>query len=196
MKMANKRTRAIDREELDLIIDTIKTGFVTVSGTRVRPNIRIATALILQANVGLRIGDIVRLRLSDIIYENGRYHFNSFVEEKTKKTRNFIIPTEIYTFLQSYALEYGIKPTSRLFDITVRAVQKHLQLTCDYLGLKGVSTHSFRKHFGFIQYSDHHDIELLRILYQHSSVSVTSSYLSINSKQVEDALQKHIYLPA
>jgi len=193
--MANKRTRAIDREELNLIIDTIKKGFVTTSGTRVRPNIRIACALIFQANVGLRIGDIVRMRLSDIIYENGRYHFNGFIEEKTKKRRNFIIPMEVYTFLQSYALENGIKTQSRLFNITVRAVQKHLQLVCDYLGIEGVSTHSVRKYFGCSQYSDHHDIELLRVLYQHSSTAVTSAYLSINPKQVEDALQKHTYLP-
>lgn len=61
--MANKRTRAISREEVEKIISTIRTGFALPDGERVRPNVRIAAALILEANLGLRIGDIVRLRL-------------------------------------------------------------------------------------------------------------------------------------
>lgn len=194
--MANKKTRVIDRNEFELIINTIKEGFVTSDGETVRPNIRIATALTVQANLGLRIGDIVKLSLSDIVYESGRYHLNSIQEQKTKKVRTFTVPTEIYTFLQSYALEYGINPKSKLFDITVRAVQKHLQLVCKHLGLENVSTHSFRKHFANSIYTNNdYNIELVRTLLQHSSVAVTQAYLSVNTKQVEQALKKHIVLP-
>ena len=145
--MANKKTRAIDRSEFELIINTIRKGFVTSDGKTVRSNIRVANALLVTANLGLRIGAVTTIKLSDIKYERGRYHFDSFVEEKTKKKRTFTVPAEVYTYLQSYALEYGIKPNGRLFNFTERAVQKHLQIVCQYLELEGVSTHSFRKFF-------------------------------------------------
>lgn len=82
--MANKRTRAINREEFEKIIETIRTGFILPNGECVRPNVRIAAALILEANLGLRIGDIVRLRLADILFESGRYHLN-IIEQKNRE---------------------------------------------------------------------------------------------------------------
>lgn len=193
--MANKKTRAIDKQEFELIISTIQQGFITGAGQRVRPNMRIATALTLQANLGLRIGDIVKLKLSDIIYESGRYHLD-IVEEKTKKKRTFTVPNEVYTYLQSYALENGLKPKHRLFNLTVRAVQSHLQAVCKHIGLQDVSTHSFRKFFAMSIYNENdYNVELVRELLQHSNVAVTQHYLSVDTKQVEQALQKHIVLP-
>ena len=193
--MANKKTRAIDKTDFEKIIHTIKTGFTTSKGERVRPNLRIATALTLQANLGLRIGDIVRLRLADIIFESGRYRLD-IIEEKTGKARTFTVPTDIYIFLQNYALENNIKPKSRLFNLTVRAIQRHVQKVCDYLGLEDVSTHSFRKYFANSIYVENDfNVELVRELLQHSSVAVTQHYLSIDSKTVETALQKHIVIP-
>ncbi|MFV0517433.1 MAG: tyrosine-type recombinase/integrase [Aminipila sp.] len=193
--MANKKTRAIDRTEFELIISTIRAGFTTAAGQSVKSNERIGAALTLQANLGLRVGDIVKLKLSDIVFESGRYHLD-IIEEKTKKKRTFTVPNEVYTYLQTYALENGKKPKSRLFDITVRAVQNHLKLTCDYLGLQGVGTHSFRKFFAMSIYNNNDfNVELVREILQHSSVSVTQHYLSVDSRQVEKALKGHIVLP-
>ena len=56
--MANKRTRALTVEEYNQIIDTMRTGFAGC-----RPNDRIATALIIEANLGIRISDILKLKL-------------------------------------------------------------------------------------------------------------------------------------
>ena len=194
--MANKKTRAVNKEEFEKIISTIRTGFTLPNGDKVRPNDRIATALTLQANLGLRIGDIVRLKLADIVLENGRYHLN-MVEQKTGKARNFTVPTEVYIYLQNYALKNGLKPTQKLFPLTVRAVQLHLQKVCRYLGITGVSTHSFRKFFAVSIYIENdYNVELVRELLQHSSVAVTQHYLSVEPKIVEQALQKHIVLPA
>ena len=54
--MANKKTRALTVEEYNLIIDTMRTGF---SGCR--PNDRIATALIIEANLGIRILSLIHI---------------------------------------------------------------------------------------------------------------------------------------
>ena len=194
--MSNKKTRAINKEEFQKIIATIRTGFVLPGGDRIRPNERVAVALTLQANLGLRIGDIVHLRLADIIFEGGRYHLN-MVEQKTGKARNFTVPAEVYIYLQNYTIQQGLRPTQKLFPLTVRAVQLHLQKVCRYLGITGVSTHSFRKFFAVSIYMENdYNVELVRQLLQHSSVAVTQHYLSVEPKIVEQALQKHIVLPA
>ena len=50
----NKKTKALTTEQYKEIIQTMKEGF---SGCR--PNERIATALVLEGNLGLRISDIL-----------------------------------------------------------------------------------------------------------------------------------------
>ena len=52
----NIRTTALTTEQYREIITTMKEG-----GAGFRPNERIATALVLEGNLGLRISDIVRL---------------------------------------------------------------------------------------------------------------------------------------
>ena len=193
--MAGKTTRAVSREEFEKIIHTIRTGFVLPSGQRVRPNERIATALTLEANLGMRVGDILNLKLQDIVLENGRYRLD-IVEQKTGKKRTFTVPTDIYIYLQNYALSQGLKPQHRLFPLGARTVQHHLQMVCEYLGIEGCSTHSFRKMFAQEIYTNNdYNIELVRTLLQHSSTAITQHYIGIAPKQVEQALQNHIFLP-
>ena len=194
--MANFKTRAVSKEEFELIIKTISTGFVLPDGRRVKPNARVATILTLQANLGLRVGDVVKLRLSDIVLENGRYHLD-ITEQKTQKTRNFTVPAEVYIYIQNYAIKRGLKPKQRLFDISVRTVQNHLQLTCDYLGFgHSLGTHAFRKFFAQSIYENNNfDIVLVKELLQHSSVAITQRYVGVGSQRVEQALQNHVVLP-
>ena len=194
--MANFKTRAVSKEEFELIIKTISTGFVLPDGRRVKPNERVATILTLQANLGLRVGDVVKLRLSDIVLENGRYHLD-ITEQKTQKTRNFTVPAEVYIYIQNYAIKRGLKPKQRLFDISVRTVQNQLQLTCDYLGFgHSLGTHAFRKFFAQSIYENNNfDIVLVKELLQHSSVAITQRYVGVGSQRVEQALQNHVVLP-
>ena len=82
-----------------------------------------------------------------------------------------------------------------MFPITERAVLKHLKVTCDYLGLEGIGTHSFRKAFATNMYvNNHYNIELVRVLLQHSSVTVTQRYIGIGSRELETAIEKNINL--
>lgn len=190
----NKKTVALTEEQYKNIIGTIQMGFVCEDGHIVKPNKRIATALSLEANLGLRISDILQLRLSGIIHDGNRYRLN-IVEQKTKKKREFTVPIEIYSFIQNYALENNINPTAKLFAISERTVQNHLQLICEYLGYENISTHSFRKYFATSIYvNNNYNIELVRVLLQHSSVATTQRYIGLQSKDIENALQNHIKL--
>lgn len=182
-------TVALTREQYSEIIETIRTG-----GNGFRSNPRVAAALVLEANLGLRIGDILNLRLVDIIKDAGRYRLN-ITEEKTGKKRSFTVPAEIYGWLRDYADANSIGREDRLFPLTVRAVQKHLKVVCEYLELENISTHSFRKFFATDIYrANNNDLVLVQTLLQHSSAAITRRYIGISDERVEQALQSHTCL--
>lgn len=179
--------QALTNDQYTKIIRTIRTG-----GMGLRPNHRVATALAAEANLGIRIGDVLNLKLSDIICDCGRYRLN-IVEEKTGKRRTFTVPNEVYKFFCDYCEEQNISPDERMFPITVRAVQKHLKAVCDLLGYRNISTHSFRKWYATDIYNNNgHDIVLVQKLLQHSSPMVTQRYIGISEEKIEQAISKHV----
>lgn len=189
--MPNKKTRALTTEMYYEIIDKLRQGF---SG--MRPNNRIATALILEANLGLRISDIINLHLKDIVKDGDRYRLD-ITEEKTGKKRTFTVPIEIYQYIKIYCLENGIKENELIFPIKERVVQKQLKTVCNYLGgeYDMISTHSFRKYFATEIYkNNNYDIVLVQKLLQHSTPAVTQKYIGISTKDIETALSNHIKL--
>lgn len=189
----NKTTVALTKDQYINIINLIKEGF-TNNNKRTFGNPRVATALVLQANLGLRIGDILSLRLEDIIKDGDRYRLD-IIEDKTNKKRTFTVPTEIYEYIKKYTIENGIKPSAIILNISERAVQKQLKLIVDFLGYENVSTHSFRKYYATSIYiNNNYNIELVRQLLQHSSVTTTQKYVGIERKELESAIQKHICL--
>lgn len=121
----NKKTRALTDEQYTKIIQTLQTGFVFTDGKVVKPNKRVATVLVLEANLGLRLSDVLNLKLEAIVRDGNRYRLD-IVEQKTKKKRIFTVPIEIYSYIQNYALENNISPRARLFPVTKRMVQHQL----------------------------------------------------------------------
>ena len=189
----NKKTVALTDQQYIDIITAIKGGFCH-AGREYQPNERIATALTLEANLGVRISDILKLRFCDIIKDGDRFRLD-ITEIKTKKYRPFTVPEKIVEFIDQHRQKYGLSEQQRLFDISERQVQKHLKATCDYLGLNGISTHSFRKYFATdVLVANDYNFELVRKLLQHSSIAVTQKYIGIQQKQIETALQNHIKL--
>lgn len=189
----NKRTIALTDQQYIDIITAVKSGFC-YSGREHKPNERIATALTLEANLGMRISDILHLHFCDIIKDGDRYRLN-ISEIKTGKERVFTVPDEIREYINDYRIRHHITEKQRLFSLSERQIQKHLQATCEYLGFSDISTHSFRKYFATqIYINNGYNIELVRQLLQHSSTAVTQKYIGIQQKHVENALNNHIKL--
>jgi len=185
----NKKTKALTTEQYTEIIQTMKQGFCGC-----RPNERIATALVLEGNLGLRISDILKLRPCDIIRDGDRYRLE-VVEQKTGKSRVFTVPLVIQQYIENYCLRHGIRRNDLMFPITERAVQKQLHIVCDYLGYEGISTHSFRKWYATEIYNANgFDIALVQRLLQHSSASTTQRYIGIEPQRIEQAIQNHAQL--
>lgn len=185
----NKTTVSLTQEQYTEIIKTMKEGF---SGCR--PNSRVAMALTIEANLGLRVSDIVQLKLKDIIRDGERYRLD-IVEQKTGKKRTFTVPTALYQYIQQYCIDNDLKSTDIIINVSERAVQKQLKLVCDYLGYEGIGTHSFRKFFATnIYVNSNYNISLVQTLLQHSSPSITQRYIGIGSKELETALEQNLNL--
>ena len=187
--MANITTVALTLEQYKEIIETMRTG-----GAGFRPNERILTALTLEANLGIRISDILALTPKSFINDGNRCRLN-ITEIKTKKKRYFTVPDEVYNFVKEYCKVNNIQPNERIFPFTVRNVQIYLRKVADYLGYENISTHSFRKYFGtaILEHNNYNFI-LVQRLYQHSSPAITQRYIGITSEEMENALKEHIVI--
>ena len=185
----NKKTKALTTEQYKEIIQTVKEGFCGC-----RPNERVATALVLEGNLGLRISDIVKLRLCDIVLDGDRYRLE-IVEQKTGKSRVFTVPLVIQQYIENYCLRNGLRRDELIFPLTERAIQKQLKIVCDYLGFEGISTHSFRKWYATEIYKNSgYDIALVQRLLQHSSAAITQRYIGMEPQRIEAAIQGHAQL--
>lgn len=108
----NKKTKALTTEQYKNIIQTMKEGTCGC-----RPNERIATALVLEGNLGLRISDILKLKLSDIVKDGDRYRL-CITEQKTGKQREFTVPLVIQQYIDAFCA--AERPPVRLPAATQR----------------------------------------------------------------------------
>lgn len=148
----------------------------------------IADALVCQACTGLRISDVLQLRLSDIVWDGVSYRLD-IVEKKTRKVRRFIIRADVYAWL----LSLSRSPELPLFPVSARRLQQCLQSASRELHLgSGIGTHSFRKLYACQLYElSHHDILLVSHALQHSSVSTTQRYVSVSDLEVDRVLKEY-----
>ena len=199
----NFKTIAVTDEQFKEVVKTIAQGYCEH-----RPNVAIATALILERNLGVRISDIVcsydyktgdkipGMKLSDIVRDGDRYRLD-IREQKTGKARTFTVPDSVYMFLENYCLKNSIRPDAPIFTVTTRAVQKALKAAADFLELDRVGTHSFRKAYATEAYRNSgNDIEVVRRLLQHSSASTTQNYIGIEREVIESTIKKTVLIPS
>ena len=187
----NRKTSCITDEQFNRIINILYNG-----ESYIKPNREMALILTVTGNSGLRIGDCLSLTLDSFIREGNEYHYN-IIEEKTGKQRTTAIPKEIYLIIKTYSENVG-RTNDKIFNYSVRAIQKKLRQICSYLGdeYKDVSTHSFRKRAGMHIYKiSGNDIELTRKFLNHSSVTTTQRYLGVEEEDINNLLEKNYSIP-
>lgn len=179
-------TRALEPEEYKKIMELLNTGFEyendkgKISYFNPQPNV--ALALSLEATLGLRISDILSLKVK---------HFQKnqleLLEKKTNKLQYRAINPQISEYIRDYALDHNLRLNDNIITVKTRWIQDRLQIVSKYLGLTNVSTHSFRKYFAaYVYYKSNGDIDLLKSLLNHSSISVTQKYLKTSQKRIDE----------
>ena len=184
-----KACRALTDEEYKEFIKLMKEGR---PGCGFRGNPAVAMALSVEASTGLRISDVLQLKPSSIEQYDGEWHFSGVIEKKTGKPRDFVVQEYVADKIRLYCNDNGIKGDELIFPFKERNVQARIQAVADFLGLRNVSTHSFRKYFATRIYNENgRDIELVRQVMQHASIDTTQKYLGVAKERVNDAIRNH-----
>ena len=141
-------------------------------------------------STGLRIGDIVKLRISDV---KGKSNFK-IREGKTKKERTVhlnAIMADIADYTGGLDSDDGYLFGSRKGDSHITTTQAYRILTSSayLLGRSDIGTHTMRKTFGYHYYKNTHDILTLMNIFNHSDQSTTKRYIGITEEEVADTLK-------
>jgi len=157
---------------------------------------------ILSINNGLRMCDILRLKVRDLMSLKPGETIR-VKESKTKKTNIVCLNKVAYDALHNY-LRKGkhTKPDNWLFpsqihpDRPINTINVNLMLKswCRRLNIKGnYGAHSARKTWGFHQRVTHKtDITVIMKRFNHSSLDQTLRYIGLAEEEVNGALLNEI----
>lgn len=148
----------------------------------------------LGVNTGLRISDIIKLKVCDIY--NQKMEFKEhliLIEQKTKKNKMILLNKTSRECLEQY-----IRESHRLYDdylfysrkgghIGRVQVYRVLREAANVLGIEHFGTHSMRKTWGYWTYKmSKYNIGLIMDTLNHSSPSVTLRYIGINQDEKDN----------
>jgi len=157
---------------------------------------------VLGINTGLRISDILPLKLSDVQDKKGDpKNYIYLTEQKTHKQRKVVLNSEVKKALQIFFTKSDIydldtylftseknnknRPLSK-----VRAWQL-INEWCRKVGiLERIGTHTLRKTLGYQMRKKGIAIEVIQRQLGHSSVKTTNEYIGINQEELEEVANK------
>lgn len=144
---------------------------------------------IIGINTGLRISDILGLRVKDV---DGLSHI-IITEKKTDKKRALIngyLREQIDRFINNMTPEEYLFQSRKGINRPITRTQAYriLSKAAKAVGLEEVGTHTLRKTFGYHHYQQHKDVAILQELFNHSAPSVTLRYIGINQDNMDRTL--------
>ena len=160
-------------------------------------NYKFCLLLAIGVNTGLRIGDLLKLTVSDVM--NGDTF--KIQEGKTRKERNIKINKDLRELLNRvipkyiqvdknqllFLNKYGTKAIDKSYvNVKFKEICKHYKIKVD----GNISSHTFRKTLGrrvaeVHNYSDQSFLMLSK-LFNHSNTTVTRTYLGITEEEIHE----------
>jgi len=162
---------------------------------------RYAVLFKLGINTGLRVSDIISLRVCDIFTKDMDFKDHLvLVEQKTKKNKIILLNKTVRECLKQYIDTNDLSYSDYLFysrkggHIGRVQVYRVLKEAAEALGIEHFGTHSMRKTWGYWTYRlSKYNIGLIMDTFNHSSPSVTLRYIGINQDE-KDALYSLVQL--
>ena len=143
---------------------------------------------LLGINTGLRVGDMVKLKVKDVKKKK------EFIikEGKTDKPRKIYI-IGLYDVLNNYinTLDSQWLLPSRKGDKPITTVQvwRQLNKAAEMAEIEHIGTHTMRKTFGYWHYKQYKDVAKLQMILNHSHPSITLKYIGITDEEIEDSFK-------
>lgn len=157
-------------------------------------NLRDYCLFVVGINSGLRISDLLKLRVSDV-YENDKPKDRIRLrEKKTNKFKDFPLSDNAKSALKEYLKTRDYKDHEPLFIsrknrgfLLRQQAYKILNSVAKDVGIKEkIGTHTLRKTFGYHAYKNGYDITIVQKILNHSSPSVTLRYIGITQDKLDD----------
>lgn len=149
-------------------------------------------------NSGLRISDLLNLKIEDVMDMKRKIKDRiTLREQKTGKVKNFPIADTAKKAIMEYLITRDFKLEEPLFlsrkekkgKKTIGRQQAYIIINkiARMIGLKGrFGTHTLRKTFGYHAYQSGIDISILQKLFNHSAPCVTLAYIGITQDDLDD----------
>lgn len=150
-------------------------------------NIRDYLLFTLGINSGLRISDLLKLTVEDVIKDR-----ITIREQKTGKAKSFPLSDTckkaISDYLKETGLRTGILFRSRKGRDPLSRIQAYriFKDAARQIGInEAIGTHTLRKTFGYHAYQNGVDITRIQKLLNHSSPSTTLAYIGITKEELD-----------
>ncbi|MGE5629491.1 MAG: tyrosine-type recombinase/integrase [Caulobacteraceae bacterium] len=145
-------------------------------------------------NTGLRISDILPIKISDIFNSNWCFKDHLILKEKkTGKEKKIKLNNALRNSIQSYVKNQKLSFDSYLFSSQkgthIGRVQAYrvLKEAADAIGIENFGTHSLRKTWGYWTYKiSRYNIGLIMDTFNHSSMGITLRYIGVNQDQKDE----------
>ncbi|MGH1092479.1 site-specific integrase [Bacillus mycoides] len=154
-------------------------------------NARNYILFVMGINTGLRISDILKLKVGDV---QGSHI--SMREMKTGKQKRIQITAALKRELKWFGEgrevgEYLLKSRKgKNRPIGRSMAYKILKSTAAEFGLDEIGTHTLRKTYGYHMYMQTKNIALLMEIFNHSSEKVTLRYIGVNQDAMDKAMSR------
>lgn len=174
-KRERRLPEVLSEEEVRRIFDSVE-------------NLKHKTILMLTYSAGLRVGEVVRLRLSDLDEERKLIHLH---KAKGAKDRYTVLSPAFLSILAEYLQEY--RPKEFLFEghdrrrhYSERSVQHIFERAVAKAGIaKKVSVHTLRHSFATHLLEAGTDLRYIQELLGHSSSKTTEIYTHVSKRSIE-----------
>lgn len=151
-------------------------------------------------NSGLRISDLLKLKVNDVMTEKRKIKERiSIKEQKTGKTKEFPFGETTKKALKEYLEsrenlqlnQYLFPSRKRGTPITRQQAYRVLNEVAKEVGVKEkIGTHTLRKTFGYHTYKQGADITRIQYLLNHSAPSVKLRYIGITKEELNNVYLK------
>lgn len=170
-------------------------------------NLRNYAIFVLGTNCARRAGDILKLRIKDVLTSNGEIKdMITIVEQKTSKVITIPFNSDVKQALGRYINSKEIlRPNDYIFQsrkgenspIKVSTFWDIMKKTSEKIGLdsKGVNvgTHSMRKTAGYFMYQNTHDIVAIQKAFNHSNTRITERYIGVEQDEINAVIRSIDY---
>ena len=157
---------------------------------------------VLGINTGIRISELLNLKVQDVKNEGGLKEFLCLRDGKSNEVKSYYLNLKVKNVLENYLEasqlngdEYLFKSQKNNLPISRQQAYRIINSAAKDVGITGkIGTHTLRKTFGYHAYRKGIAISILKSLFHHHSPSETLRYIGIDKEEDKQPIKLDVNL--